>query len=268
MKNFWTKIPLLTRLLLMLGIGITLLLAQLYYYHFLLLLGGMAMILISFFSLKDAPARDYTPEDRKALFIIPVIIGSVAGVAGFILVKNISATVAIIIMSVGLYSFIIRKIVLNLNGYKVYENIYAIIPAFILSGLGAFVLIMVMQVEKPVMFEKPSGHWEGTYQLPGNDAGNCDVNNVIHVNNWQDESRLVYGQYEVKITSDVNCQADTVVGVPLYDDITAYGAERDGQLIIWEGADKDTILILTRQHDQVLFKTFDKRIEADSLKIN
>jgi hypothetical protein len=143
MKQLWLQIPLTARLFLTLISGTALLAVQLYYYNFLLMLGGMVLIMITLFSLQHAPGREYTQDDKRTLFVIPMIVMFVAGIVTFYFTRNIVASIAGVMFVGGVYSLIIRRILLALNGYKVYEGVYAVIAALIFVIIGGFLLMLI-----------------------------------------------------------------------------------------------------------------------------
>ena len=143
MKNFWSNIHIRTRLLITLTSGFVLLALQYNYYHFLLMIAGMVLVMIAFFSLQHAPALKYKPEDRGTLFLFPMILISLVSIPGFYFTRNIVATVCIIMFAAGLYTVTIRRILLNFGGYKVYEGIYAIVGGLVFMIISGFVLLMI-----------------------------------------------------------------------------------------------------------------------------
>lgn len=263
MKKYWLNLSIGLRIFLMLTIGIILLVIQFFFYHFLLMIGGMVFILISFFSIPQAHSKEYTTADKKTLFIIPAIIGFAGGIAGFYFTRNIMVAISSAMLAVGIYSFVMRRMLLSSNGYRVYEGIYAMMGSTVFIVLGGFVLMMILRVKDEKKFDRPSGQWVGHYAIDGAlSPDSCLVFDDVNVSALP-EGELAQGQYRVMIRSQVDCHSDDRVGVPLYDDIDAFAAEDGNLLVVWKaGAPSDTVLVVEREGGAIYIKQTDSRLQS------
>jgi hypothetical protein len=266
MKMFWKKIPLSLRLTLLLPGGLLLIAVHFIFSQMLALIAGMTFILFAFFSLSDAEGRIYTEEDKRSLFHYPLLICVVAAAGGFFISGSIFTAVGFALATVGIYSLIRGKILLNFKGYKVYEGVYARVGSAIFLALGGFIVISFYTAAPVHLYAKPTGKWQGSYTVPAMAIDGCNSSHRIIVNEWNDDGHREYGQYSVTISSIVECNSDSVYGVPQYDDISAYAAEAGNNLFIWDGAVRDTLFVLERDHTRVGVARAGKRFTVADLK--
>jgi len=222
------------------------------------------LLLYTFFSLRKAESRPYTNADRKQLFVVPILIGLTGAAFGFMMFRNVLGAIGICGTMFGVHAFACGRMLLSFNGYRVFEGAWARIGALVFILFGSYITYSVLMIPARQAFVKPTAGWQGQYSFPSGQAGNCNSAHRITITGFSEGRALEYGQYAVDVASMVDCHSDTVVGVPLYDDIHGYAAERDSVLVIWDDIAHDTLFVLTRREGAVQLLATGKRFQVAS----
>jgi hypothetical protein len=151
----WKNIPLRQRLLMLLGSGTLLIGSQFAYFSTLTLIAGMMLLLICFFSLREAPAEPYVPALKLRLFYAPIIMAALGGIAGFVLYRNLFLVLSTSILGVGIYSIFIGEILLSFKGMFVYKGFYAYTAATIFCVIALFIITVFLTQKSFSAFVAP-----------------------------------------------------------------------------------------------------------------
>jgi hypothetical protein len=222
------------------------------HYFLLLFTSGMVLLLVGFFSIKDAPAEEYLPEHQKLFFIVPLALCVVCGVLSYVLISNMLATIIIIIGAVAVYTLVTGKVLLNFSGYKIYSGIYAYAAGtvFLSIALAIFSLLYFGKSSQPnPSWPAPEKNWQGQYQIDLLGADSCQYAAKVTIENVGD---LYYttGQYAINISPIWNCFDK----IPVWQ-IRCSAVENGDSLLIWNSntADDlvkfDTIFIWVKSQD-------------------
>jgi hypothetical protein len=142
--NPWKKLPLPARLVILLASGAVLVFLQLFVFNALVMLAGMILLLIAFFSVGEAPSEPYTDAHKLRLFYAPLFMAVIGASAGFFLYRNVAMIIATAILAAGIYSMLIRQMVLAFNGWRIYKGFYAFIAAAALCIIALFMIMLWM----------------------------------------------------------------------------------------------------------------------------
>lgn len=268
------------KIILLLLSGIAILSIEFIYSNFLLTLAGAGCLLFAFFSIKSAEGEEFKKEDIKQLMYFPIAIAAVAGAIAFWLKQSPLLSIYTILLSLGLYTIIMGKILLSFNGYKVYQGFYAYVAGSLFFFSGALLLYITLTSIPTYYWPKPIKKWNGEYQInlePVQDT--CANFAKITINPISNDRYYQSGQYQVNIYSfPGGCDSDTSVLLPQFDDMTAWGIEKGDSLLLvttMRDADKqksyDTLFIWTRdaQSIHVTPLKFDyKVISTDVMLLN
>jgi len=240
--------------------GIAILSIQFIYPHFLLTLAGAGCLLFAFFSIKSAEGEVFKKEDLKQLMYFPLAIAALAGAIAFWLKQNPILSIYTILVSFGLYTIIMGKILLSFDGYKVYQGFYAYVAGSLFSFSGAILLYVTLTAAPTYYWPKPANNWNGEYQInlePVRDT--CANFAKITINPISNDRYYQSGQYQVTIHSfPGGCDSDTSVLLPQFDDMTAWGIEKGDSLFLVttmldadEQKSYDTLFIWTRDAQSI-----------------
>jgi hypothetical protein len=134
----WKKIPLKTRIGILLATGIALVCLQIFVFNTLILIAGMVALLVCFFSIAEDPGHPYTANQRLKLFYGPLVMAVIGAAAGYLLYSNFYLLISTAILAVGIYSMFIGEILLSFGGARVYKGFYAYIAASVYCIIALF----------------------------------------------------------------------------------------------------------------------------------
>jgi hypothetical protein len=246
----WKQIPLKVRLLILFFAGFLLIIWQLYSFNMFVLAAGMALLLICFFSLQEAPAELYEPRHKFKLFIAPVIVAICGAIAGLVMYGGVFMAISASIVAVSIFTMFIGEILLSFGEPRVYRGFYAYVAGGVFFVIGLFIIVTFLSTREDHIADNDPAAWDGTYRFRETGRSGCEMFDIIAIHSGDNPGDL---QYTASISSEVQCSSDTVAAIPLYDEISALAVEKGDSLIIWRynGGVSDTLCVLYRVGEEV-----------------